>query len=419
MAVHDFAMPDLGEGLVEGTVVSWLVAEGDEVELDQPIVEIETEKALVEVPCPFAGVVVTIYVFEGGVVAVGHPLISIETGGTTSGSASGGVLVGYGTASPDPSRRRRGRTPDRADAEPTVPRGAPDGALAALATPAVRGLAKGLGVELGGLVGTGPGGTVTRADVQAAARTHPAGGPITPAGAPADPAAATGERRLALSGVRRAVAEKVARSRREVPEVTTWVDADATDLWEARREVEEANPGLSVSALAFVLRACVLAVERFPVLNARLDAAAGEIVIYDDVHLGVATQTPRGLMVPVLRAARARPVVELAAELNRLVDAARAGRIAPAELAGATISVSNYGAFGVDGGTPIINLPEVAILGVGRFAERPHAHRGSVALRRVVQLSLAFDHRVCDGLEAASFLRTVADGVESPGLLLA
>jgi pyruvate dehydrogenase E2 component (dihydrolipoamide acetyltransferase) len=218
--------------------------------------------------------------------------------------------------------------------------------------------------------------------------------------------------------VRRTIAQKMARSHREIPRASTWVDVDATALWTLREEMNRAQADVKVSPLALILRCCVVALGELPVLNARLDAEREEIVLQPAIHLGVAAQTERGLLVPVIKDAQARTTLQLAAELNRLSTAARAGTLTPAELTGGSFSVSNYGVFGVDGGSPIVNHPEVAILGVGRIFDRPWVHQGALAIRTVVQLSLSFDHRVCDGGEAGGFLRRVADLVESPARLL-
>jgi 2-oxoisovalerate dehydrogenase E2 component (dihydrolipoyl transacylase) len=226
-----------------------------------------------------------------------------------------------------------------------------------------------------------------------------------------------------LKGVLKAIAEQMTRSRREIPEAVSWVDVDATELVELRDELDAAQADVKVTPLAIILRACVAGLKRFPEVNARLDTEAGEIVVQHFVNLGVAVQTPAGLMVPVIKGAERLSTLEIAAELNRLAAAARDRTAAPDDLRGSTFSVSNYGAFGVDGGDMVINYPEAAILGVGRIADKPWVVTKApgppqLAVRKVMQLSLAFDHRVCDGGEAAGFLRYVADLVESPARLV-
>ncbi|MCX0244828.1 dihydrolipoamide acetyltransferase family protein, partial [Streptomyces drozdowiczii] len=239
------------------------------------------------------------------------------------------------------------------------------------------------------------------------------------ASSPAASPAADGER-VALRGVRGAVADKLARSRREIPDATCWVDADATELMAARAAMNSAAGAgaAKVSVLALLARVCTAALARYPELNSTVDQEAREIVRLPQVHLGFAAQTDRGLVVPVVRDAHARTTESIGAEIARLTEAARTGTLTPAELTGGTFTLNNYGVFGVDGSTPIINHPEAAMLGVGRIVPKPWVHEGQLAVRQVVQLSLTFDHRVCDGGTAGGFLRYVADCVEQPALLL-
>jgi len=538
--VRQFALPDLGEGLTEATIVRWLVAVGDTVRVDEPVVEVETAKALVEVPCPYAGVVTSHAAEEGAEVAVGAPLVTVavgpENGAPGSGpdgdaaprtedatpdhtpgtaaeavtgpaagrtappdpehvGGSGNVLVGYGTA-PAPGRRRRvlpsslagpvspsparaaGAGP-RADGTPhngtdRSTRAHPDRRGASRAngdartpvpviSPLVRRLARENSLDLSRVTGSGPDGLILRADVERALRT------AVPEGAPADPhsppPAPTGtaaregtrsgadgvrgdartvpgdadgvpgaddvrnavgsvrhERRIPLRGVRGTAAARLSRSRSEIPDASCWVDADATELLAARARMNAA-PGYGgqvppVSLLALLARVCTAALARFPELNATVDTEAREIVVLPEVHLGFAAQTDRGLVVPVVRDAHTMTAEELTAETARLTEAARAGRLSPAELTGGTFTLNNYGVFGVDGSTPIINHPEAAMLGVGRIARKPWVVGDELAVRSVVQLSLTFDHRVCDGGTAGGFLRHVADCVEQPARLL-
>lgn len=449
--VMEFKLPDLGEGLTEAEIVRWLVAVGDVVAIDQPVVEVETAKAMVEVPCPYGGVVTARFGEEGTELPVGAPLITVAVGAATevsdepaqapSDSGSGNVLVGYGTDHSRPARRRRVR-PGSA-----VPEGAHAGAAAAPArsvapaaartavrpaaqapapaqgsgpvpviSPLVRKLARDHGVDLRALHGSGPEGLILRSDVETALRA-----PAQPAaGSAATPAAVTaqqGATRIPLKGVRGAVADKLSRSRREIPDATCWVDADATELMATRAAMNAAG-GPKISVLALLARICTAALARHPELNSTVDLAANEIVRLPAVHLGFAAQTERGLMVPVVRDAQSRSAESLSAEFARLTELARAGKLAPADLTGGTFTLNNYGVFGVDGSTPIINHPEAAMLGVGRIIPKPWVHGGELAVRQVVQLSLTFDHRVCDGGTAGGFLRYVADCVESPAVLL-
>ena len=413
MAARDFLLPDLGEGLTEGQVVRWLVAVGDAVSVDQPLAEIETEKAVVEIPSPLAGIVTTLHAEVGDEVEVGKPLVTLTddsdeapgSDGDTPDNGSGALLVGYGTNDAGRRPRRRERADDGPSAPPHLP-GRP------LAKPPVRKLAKDLGVDLAAIEGSGPGGTITREDVRGAA------GQVTTAGVGDGHGGAGATERIPLRGVRKRIADRMTTSRREIPEATTWVDCDATRLMELRAELN-ASSEVRVSPLAIILRACVAGLKEHPELNARLDADAGEIVLQEAVHLGVAVHTERGLVVPVIRDAHRRSTLEIAAELARLAAGARDGSLQPGELQGSTFTVSNYGAFGVDGGNPVINHPNAAILGTGRISARPWVVDGVVAARQVMQLAVAFDHRICDGGEAAGFLRFVADCVERPARLLA
>nr|WBO79185.1 2-oxo acid dehydrogenase subunit E2 [Streptomyces sp. SBE_14.2] len=447
--VLEFKLPDLGEGLTEAEIVRWLVNVGDVVAVDQPVVEVETAKAMVDVPCPYAGVVTARFGEEGSELPVGAPLITVAVGADASGGGSsegsGNVLVGYGT-SEAPARRRRvrqaqpavgnGRVEPAARNGRVEPREAPEapGAPEAPAapeparpsdgpvpviSPLVRRLARENGLDLRELTGSGPDGLILRADVEYALRAAAAQN-RTPAPAPPPVAARPvvgGETRTPLKGVRGAVADKLSRSRSEIPDATCWVDADATELMRARSAMNAAG-GPKISLLALLARICTAALARFPELNSTVDQEAREVVRFDHVHLGFAAQTERGLVVPVVRDAHARDAESLTAEFACLTESARTGTLTPAELTGGTFTLNNYGVFGVDGSTPIINHPEAAMLGVGRIIPKPWVHEGELAVRQVVQLSLTFDHRVCDGGTAGGFLRYVADCVEQPAVLL-
>jgi pyruvate dehydrogenase E2 component (dihydrolipoamide acetyltransferase) len=469
----EFKLPDLGEGLTEAEIVRWLVEVGDLVTIDQPVVEVETAKAMVEVPCPYGGVVTARFGEEGTELPVGAPLITVAVGekpaagtGDTGTGGSGNVLVGYGT-SEAPARRRRVRqerprsgasatagqagagavngraeaTAAPVDAQAAGAAATVNGQAGGLATedgpvpvisPLVRRLARQNGLDLRELTGSGPDGLILRADVEYALRAATRGATAAPAAEPHPPvpqapspapvpgspaAAAPAEIRTPLKGIRGAVADKLARSRREIPDATCWVDADATELMRARTAMNAAG-GPKISLLALLARICTAALARFPELNSTVDAEAREIVRFGHVHLGFAAQTDRGLVVPVVRDAHARDAESLTAEFARLTEAGRTGTLTPGELTGGTFTLNNYGVFGVDGSTPIINHPEAAMLGVGRIVPKPWVHEGELAVRQVVQLSLTFDHRVCDGGVAGGFLRYVADCVEQPAVLL-
>ncbi|MFE5909940.1 dihydrolipoamide acetyltransferase family protein [Streptomyces wedmorensis] len=455
--VLEFKLPDLGEGLTEAEIVRWLVAVGDVVAIDQPVVEVETAKAMVEVPCPYGGVVTARYGEEGTELPVGAPLLTVAVGGTgapeelaeaapeaapraggaaaetaASSEHSGNVLVGYGTAGPVARRRRvRHTNPAAAPAPAAAPVAAPAPVVAAapaavpagqagpvpVISPLVRKLARDRGLDLREVRGSGPEGLILRADVERvlAALDQPVAAPA-PAPSPVAAPAAAGER-IPLRGIRGTVADKLSRSRTEIPDATCWVDADATELMAARTAMNAAG-GPKISLLALLARICAHALDRFPELNSTVDTAAREIVRLPSVHLGFAAQTPRGLVVPVVRDAGQRTAESLTAEFARLTEAARESTLTPADLTGGTFTLNNYGVFGVDGSTPIINHPEAAMLGVGRIIPKPWVHQGELAVRQVVQLSLTFDHRVCDGGTAGGFLRYVADCVEQPAVLL-
>ncbi|WP_217244795.1 dihydrolipoamide acetyltransferase family protein [Streptomyces sp. AC602_WCS936] len=470
----EFKLPDLGEGLTEAEIVRWMVEVGDVVAVDQPVVEVETAKAMVEVPCPYGGVVTARFGEEGAELPVGAPLLTVAVGEGADGGAarapraeepgtgeeksegSGNVLVGYGT-SEAPARRRRVRPERRVSggaaaggsASGTEAVGRANGRVRAaepvdgpvpVISPLVRRLARQNDLDLRELTGSGPDGLILRADVEYALRAAAAQGSGRTAAQEAGPHAAeaareqataapatTGARassavppggiRTPLKGVRGAVADKLSRSRREIPDATCWVDADATELMRARTAMNAAG-GPKISLVALLARICTAALARFPELNSTVDTEAREVVQLDHVHLGFAAQTDRGLVVPVVRDAHARDAEGLTAEFARLTETAREGRLTPGELTGSTFTLNNYGVFGVDGSTPIINHPEAAMLGVGRIVPKPWVHEGELAVRQVVQLSLTFDHRVCDGGTAGGFLRYVADCVEQPAVLL-
>ncbi|WP_098007595.1 dihydrolipoamide acetyltransferase family protein [Streptomyces sp. sk226] len=505
--VLEFKLPDLGEGLTEAEIVRWLVEVGDVVAIDQPVVEVETAKAMVEVPCPYGGVVTARFGEEGTELPVGAPLLTVAVGATESssslgtaadqagprasrnggavadgsaagagqdsGSGSGNVLVGYGTGAPAARRRRIRPQPNALNGTPAasvsasasasastapgsvgagpltgsasatagpVAGAAPATALddevvgregpVAVVSPLVRRLARQHEIDLRRLTGSGPDGLILRADVDAAIRLagEAAEAESRLADAPAQRAvpertAAGGPdaERVPLRGVRGAVADKLSRSRTEIPDATCWVDADATELMAARAAMNAATgPSAEpkVSVLALLARICTAALARYPELNSTVDTEAREIVRLPGVHLGFAAQTERGLVVPVVRDAHTRNAESIGAEIGRLTELARTGKLSPAQLTGGTFTLNNYGVFGVDGSTPIINHPEAAMLGVGRIMPKPWVHHGELAVRQVVQLSLTFDHRVCDGGTAGGFLRYVADCVEQPAVLL-
>ncbi|MEV1289530.1 dihydrolipoamide acetyltransferase family protein [Micromonospora sp. NPDC049679] len=433
MSDQVFMLPDLGEGLTEAEIVEWRVAVGDTVEVDQTVVEVETAKAVVDVPCPYAGRIVALHGAPGEARPVGQPLVTVarpddEPAGHATyreeeRAGSGNVLIGYGTGHGHAGRRRRrvpapavASRPVAVPAAAAVPAAPPVAAAPRVISPLVRRLAHERGLDLAGLRGSGPGGIVRRADVEEALAPVAAATPASGAG-PAS--AASDDLVIPLRGVRRAIADKLSRSRREIPEVTIWVDVDATALLDTRAAINAARPDRPVSLLALLARICVNGLQRFPALNSRVDPDREEIVQSGRIQLGIAAQTDRGLVVPVISDAQRLTTWELASALAETTAAARAGTLPPARMTGGTFTLNNYGVFGVDGSTPIINHPEAALVGVGRIVDKPWVVNGELAVRKVSQISLTFDHRVCDGGVAGGFLRHVADCIEQPALLIA
>jgi 2-oxoisovalerate dehydrogenase E2 component (dihydrolipoyl transacylase) len=431
MSDQVFNLPDLGEGLTEAEVVRWLVADGDLVEVDQPVVEVETAKSLVEVPSPFAGVIAVRHAPEGSTVDVGKPLLTVRAVSSPSSpsspadayreeerAGSGNVLIGYGTSEVSSSRRRR------------RPRGAVTVASASasasgvplVSSPLVRRLARLNEVDLRTVKPTGAGGVIVRADLE---RVLPVSSPAAAAASPApalggsseaaaadknSPLSTMGERRIPLSGFRKAPSAVLSRSRSEIPEATVWVDVDFTALWQLRESMPD-GPGL----MAYLSRFVVAGLRRYPVLNARLDVDRQEIVQLDRVDLGLAVQGNRGLVVPAVRDASSMTTAELDVAIRQVVADARDGRVSGE----GTFTLNNYGAFRVDGSAAIINHPQVAILGFGRIIDRPWVVAGELCVRKIAQMSFVFDHRVCDGGTAAGFMRAVADAIENPALVIA
>jgi len=420
---RDFVLPDLGEGLTEAEIVSWLVQPGDIVAVDQPIVEVESAKSTVELPSPFAGRVEKLHAAPGEVVRTGGVLITVAeaagaaagpAGGAAvdivpgtalraeSGAGSGAVLVGYGTKEPAMrlARPAGARFGGRQRAVATADTRSP------VVSPLVRRRALDHGIDPTRLAGSGPGSLVMSRDVDAAIAAQEAS------------PAADGDLRIPLTGMRKLIATRLSHSRATIPEATIWLDVDATELVAAKERLERST-GERFGLTALIARFAVVGLGRYPILNSSVDDAAGDIVQHASIGLGLAAQTPRGLMVPVIHEAEKLTTSQLRDAVAELVARAETGEYTPADLAGGTFTVNNYGAFGVDGSTPIINHPEVAMLGIGRMIDRPWVVGGRLAVRKVVTLSFVFDHRVCDGDVASGFLTYVARCIEEPLLLLA
>ncbi|WP_312676084.1 dihydrolipoamide acetyltransferase family protein [Microbacterium sp.] len=452
--IAEFRLPDLGEGLPEAEIVQWLVARGDEVTLNQPIAEVETAKAIVELPSPFAGTVSDLHAAAGDVVAVGAPLIAIDVPGGAGEATEGGDagvaetaadtvaeapeadaavpnLVGYGAAPRAAGRpQRRARTVRAASAsasDTAVLADAPHDAVAPApsedirherprSTPPVRAYAKERGVDLALVEASGVTGIIRREDVDRyadAVQTAPAA-----ASAPAA-VTATGARetRIPVRGVRKHTAAAMVRSAFTAPHVTTFLEVDVTETTRlvADLRADRRLDGHRIGILAVAAKAVCLALRAEPSLNASWDDSAGEIVRFHYVNLGIAAATERGLVVPHVADADRLTLVELADAIGELAQTARSGRTAPTALTGGTFSITNFGVFGIDAGTPILNPGEAGILGLGSVRRRPWDHDGQIVLRDVMTLSLSFDHRLADGEEASRFLRAVGDILREPG----
>jgi len=414
---REFKLPDLGEGLTDGEVVRWLVKEGDVVALNQPIVEVETAKAVVEIPAPYAGTVVKLHAAEGDTLDVGAPLLSVDTGGGPAAAESPAVpepepepeqqqatLVGPGER--QQARRRRLARPGGAPTRPgpTGPSQRP------LATPPVRKYAKDHGVDLAVLTGTGKDGRVTHEDVDRALE------PVA-----ARPSRDRGEERIPVKGTRKQIAAAMVASSFSIPHVTEFLTVDATSLMalRARLRALPAAADLKLTPLAIVAKALCVAVRQFPLMNSSWDEDAGEIVVKGYVNLGIATDTPTGLLVPNIKDADTLGILDLSRELVRLTGLARERRATPADLTGGTVTITNVGGFGVETGTPIINKPECAIVATGLIAPRPWVVDGQLAVRELMTVSVSFDHRIVDGAYAARFLAHLRDLLEDPALLSA
>ncbi|MEV1133292.1 dihydrolipoamide acetyltransferase family protein [Rhodococcus coprophilus] len=421
-SVEEFRLPDLGEGLTEGEWVSWSVQTGDRIELNQVIGEVETAKATVELPSPYAGTVAELLVAPGETIPVGSPLLRIAVGAAPHGDAQTpgrstteapsegrpAVLVGYGPGAAPVSRRAaRGRPPETAPDHAAVPVHRPDARPGARREAALR------GVDLSDVPGTGPGGVITTEDVRRAAGTD---GKEAVEHTRNGSASTSPTTRVPIRGVRKRTADAVTRSAFTAPHATVFLTCDVTGTVDlvTRLRSEPAFDGRHLTALTIVARALIRAIADEPSLNSRWDDAAGEIVVHRDVHLGIAAATPDGLKVPVVRDTARLPLPDLAGAIAEAADRARTGRASPAELTGSTVSVTNIGVFGIEAGTPILNPGEAAILAVGAIADRPWVIDGALAVRKVVSLSLSFDHRLVDGEQAGRALAGIGRFLGDP-----
>jgi 2-oxoisovalerate dehydrogenase E2 component (dihydrolipoyl transacylase) len=484
--IREFPLPDLGEGLTESEIVAWRVAVGDHVELNQIIADVETAKAVVELPSPYTGVITALHAAEGETVNVGEPLFSCDTGdgasanagstadaapdasaSATAGAASSDAdasalaaaapdaepepnLVGYG-ARDEGGPKRRARRPVVAEdlvAQHSAPAGAATDLDAAPAsgaretgaatpshlstgaperprsTPPVRKLARDLGIDLVTVTGTGERGLITRADVEAAASGAAAPADVLEAAATTDArsngTAVLEETRIPIKGVRKHTAAAMVRSAFTAPHVTEFLTVDVTATMELLRGIRDdrAFSGHKVTPLTVVAKAVCIAARRTPEVNSRWEEDTQEIVRFGGVNLGIAAATGRGLVVPNVKGAERMTLIELADAIAVLAETARAGRTPPADLTGGTLSITNIGVFGIDAGTPILNPGEAVILAMGAVRRQPWEHRGEIALREVMTLSLSFDHRLVDGEQGSRFLADIGAILREPGLAL-
>ncbi len=412
----EFKFPDIGEGLTEGEIVRWLVKEGDEIKEGEPLVEVETDKALAEIPSPRTGVILKILAKEKEIVKVGQVIVVIGE-------------KGEDLAVPSPKPKSVGVVGELEEAPeeaPTVTTKVEPVKTAlvsehALATPAVRALARELSVDINKVQGTGPEGRVLEKDVKQFAEGKEK--PVEEARKPTKVKKYDFYgyvERIPLRGVRRSIAKAMVKSKYTAPHVSAMDEADVTELWKIREKEKKVaeSKGIKLTILPFIIKAVIAGLTEHPSLNATLDDENEEIILKKYFNIGLATDTPEGLMVPVVKNAKDKSIFDLAQEMAQLAEKARNRTIDLADLKGGTFTITNYGTVRGIYGTPIINYPEVAILGVGRIQDMPVVRRGKVVVRKMIPLSLSFDHRVVDGAEAARFLNTVIARLEDPDLIL-
>jgi len=427
MGTHVIKMPDIGEGIAEVELVKWYVAVGDEVGEDQTLADVMTDKAMVEIPSPVVGRVVALGGEPGQVLAVGAELIRLEVAGDGNLREASRSAPVEPTPAPAAAPKAEAPKPDPApapsrpasevhrDDDRAVPRPTPGSPP--LASPAVRQHAWDLGIELRFVTGTGPGGRILHGDLEAYVQQRDAG--LPPATGGGGLAKRSGEERIPLIGLRRKIAEKMQAAKRHIPHFTYVEELDVTELEALRATLNQRWQGrrAHLTLLPFLARALVVAVRDFPQMNARFDEESSTLTRYGAVHLGIATQGEQGLAVPVVRHAETLDLWGCAQEVARLATAVRAGKASRDELSGSTITLSSLGPLGGIASTPIINHPEVAIIGVNRIVERPAFRHGLVVPRKLMNLSASFDHRLIDGQDAASFIQAVRQLLEQPATL--
>jgi pyruvate dehydrogenase E2 component (dihydrolipoamide acetyltransferase) len=423
----EFKLPDLGEGLTEGEIVKWLVKVGDPVEEGQVFVQVETDKAVIEIPSPRKGIVLQLGAAEGETVQVGRVILVLGKEGEKPKEApkpkeakvrpSVGVVGELEEAPEEEGPKAEKRVPAKVQPAPPSEKGE------ILAVPMVRKLASDLKVDLATIHGSGPQGRITKEDVLKASKEKK-----PPAREIPEKAAPAGRKydlygyveRVALRGMRKTIASSMAKSKSTIPHAAGLDEADVTQLLALKAKAKEraAQKKIHLTILPFVIKAAVAALEEHPYVNASLDDENGEIILKKYYNIGVAVDTKDGLMVPVVKNVKGKNIFQLAAELSNLSEQARSRTIDLADLKGGTFTITNFGAMGGIYGFPIIHHPEVAILGMGKIAEKPVAKDGKIEIRKILPLSLSFDHRVVDGAEAVRFMNTVIELLEDPGLIL-
>jgi pyruvate dehydrogenase E2 component (dihydrolipoamide acetyltransferase) len=395
----DIKFPDVGEGITEGTLVKWLVKAGDEIKADQAVAEIETDKAIVEIPSPKAGKILKLYGKEGDVIKVGSVLASI--------------------ALPGEEARIEAKPPEiKPPAKPEIKPPEKPEIGRVLATPSTRRLARELGVDISRVGGTGPGGRVTDEDVRKASEVAAKPPEVKPP--EAAPEIKPVEERIPIKGIRKTIAERMVKSLFTAPHVVSMDEADVTELVKLREKEKKIaeDKGIKLTYLAFIVKAVTVALKQHPYLNASIDSEKNEIILKRYYNIGIAVDTPEGLMVPVIKNADQKSIMELAQETERLAEEARSRKIKLSDLKGNTFTITNIGSIGGIFSTPIINPPDVAILGVHRIRDMPVVIDGEIKIRKILPLVLSFDHRVLDGAQAARFMNTLKAHLEDPDLLL-
>jgi len=412
MSRHVVKLPDLGEGTVSSEVVAWKVNVGDVIDEDQPVVEMSTDKAVVELPAPVGGKVVSLGGQPGDQIAVGGELYVLETDASAAVESTPATAPAQAAAPSAPANAQ----PATGAAQPAAAK--PSGGRV-MASPATRARAKLAGVDLTTVNGSGRDGRIQRQDLEAAINDRQAGKAPAPAAAPSGRQVRTGTEEIRILGVRRVSAQRVADSKRNIPHFAYVEEVDMTELERLRKHLNAQQPkgSPSFTYLPFLAMALVRVVEQFPKVNSRFDSERNVLVRHDGIHIGIATQTPDGLRVPVVKHAESLSLKELAAEIRRVTNAAREGTASRNELQGSTITITSLGKLGGIVSTPIINAPEVAIVGINKAVERPMIVNGEIAVRLMMNLSSSFDHRFIDGYDAAEAIQALKEKLEQPATI--